>query len=312
MDAYNSMLFKKEAVYSTDSLPTAIANAALTRDLVIKPLALDRLKRNLDIPARGARREGVANQRMEVDYKLELTGSGAAGMAPRWMEHLEVCGMEAATLVAATSASQKFAALGAPISSATIHGYRGNNQRRRAVGFRGDISAINFTAGEYPYIGIKGIGLLGAVPLDQTALVAPDFSQWKDPFEVNIDNTAFLLDGYAAVMRSYTAQANAEFVLRNLVNSRYVRRGNHEMAVKIVIEAPDLNTKNYFDKLKTGATIQAKVTHGVGAGNIVEVTNPFLQIVDINDSAEGDVAMYEIDALATISAGQDDITIVAK
>jgi hypothetical protein len=312
MDAYNSMLFKKEVTYGTDAVPTAAVNAALTRNLTIKPLAVDRLKRNLDLPARGARKEGMANERMEVDYQLELTGAGLAGTAAPWMEHLEVCGVEAPTLVAATSATQKFAALGAAISSATIHGYRGNNQRRRAVGFRGDISAINFTAGEYPYIGLKGIGLLGAVPLDQTALAAPDLSRWKDPLEVNIDNTAFILDGYAAVMRSYNAQANAEVVLRNLVNSRYVRRGNHEMAVKIVIEAPDLNTKNYFDKLRTGATIQTKVTHGVGAGNIVEVTNNFLQIVDINDGAEGDVAMYEIDAIATISAGQDDISIVAK
>jgi hypothetical protein len=312
VDSYNSMLFKKEGVYGTDSAPVAATNAVLTRNLNIKPLATDRLERALDIPARGARKTAPANKRMEFTYELELAGSGTAGVAPAWMEHLETCGMEAPTIVAVTSASQKFAAIGAVLSSATVHTYRGSNQRRRGRGARGAITAINFTAGAYPFLGLSMTALLGVTPFDQTALVAPVFTQWKEPLEVSTANTSFTLDGYAAVLRSFVLQDDGEVTLRNLVGSNYVRRGNHAMKGKIVIEAPDFSTKNYLASLDTGAVIVAQLIHGVGGGKIVQIDAANLQITDINDGAESDVAMYEIDVLLTINNGQDDILITAK
>jgi hypothetical protein len=312
VDAYNSMLFKKEAVYGTDAVPTAAANAALTRNLQVKPLAVDRIERNLDLPARGARKSAPSNKRQEISYELELAGSGTAGTAPAWMEHLEVCGMEAPVLAAAVDAKQKFAAIGAPLSSATVHTYRGANQRRRGRGARGAITAINFTAGQYPYIAISLVALLGAVPFDQTALVAPDFTRWKEPLEVSTANTTFTLDGYAAVMRSFVLQDDAEVVLRNLVGANYVLRGNYALKGKITIETPDHNTKDYLARLSSGALVATQLIHGVGAGNIIQIDAPALQIVDIADSEENDVAMYEIDVLLTITVGQDDILITAK
>ncbi len=311
-DGYNSMLLKKEAVYATDSAPTAALNACLTRNLKSTPLASDRLKRDLDLPARGARPEGITNKRMEVQFEVELAGSGAPGTAPAWMEMLEICGMEPAILAAGVDAKQKMAALGANIGSATIHSYRGANQRRRGTGFRGDITAINFTAGAYPFIGISTTGLLGTVPFDQSSLIGFDPARWKKPLEVNSDNTSFVLDGYAAIMRSFVLQANAEVALRNLVGSRYVRRGNHELSGKIMIEAPDFNSKNYFATLQNETLIATQIIHGVGAGKVVQIDAPNLQIVNISDSEEGDVAMFEIEVILTISQGQDDILITAK
>jgi hypothetical protein len=228
------------------------------------------------------------------------------------MEHLEVCGMEAPLISAGIDAKQKFAALGAALSSATVHTYRGANQRRRGRGARGAITAINFTAGQYAFIGISLTALLGTIPFDQSALAAPDFSRFKDPQEVSTANTSFTLDGYAAVLRSFVLQDDAEITLRNLVGANYVRRGNYALKGKIIIEAPEHNTKNYLATLESGALIATQMIHGVGAGNIIQLDAPRLQIVDISDSAESDVAMYEIDVLLTINVGQDDILITAK
>ena len=311
-DAYNSMLLKKETVYGTDSVPTAAANAFLTRNLQVKPLAVDQKERNLDIPARGARPKLPTNKRMEGSFEVELAGSGAAGTAPAWMEALEICGMEPAVLTATVDAKQKFAALSATLSSATVHNYRGSNQRRRGRGARGDITTIDFTAGEYPFIGISYTALLNVAPFDQVALVNPVFTRWRDPVEVNTANTTFTLDGFAAILRSIKFKANGEIALRNLVGANYVRRGNHAMEVSIMIEAPDHNTKNYLALLESGSTVACQITHGIGAGNIVQISAANLQITDISDAEESDIAMYDISATLTISAGQDDILITAR
>jgi Phage tail tube protein len=311
-DAYNTMLLKKETVYSTDAAPTAALNGFLTRNLKLKPIESDRLERNLDLPARGARAVAITNRRQSATFELELAGSGTAGTAAPWMEALEICGMEAPVLTALTKAEQKFALLGAVLSSATIHSYRGSNQRRRMVGARADISAINFTAGAYPFIGLSAVGLLGATPFDQSALTVADISRWKKPVEVNTTNTLFTLDGYAAIMRSFVLQADAEIVFRNLVGSNYVRRGNHALKGKIVIEAPDFSAKNYFATLLAETLVAVQIIHGTVAGNIVKLNAANLQIVDISDGEEGDVSMFEIDVILTISAGQDDILITAQ
>lgn len=312
VDAYNTMLLKKEPVSGTDAVPTAALNAALTRNLKVKPLAADRLDRNLDLPARGARKSAATNKRQEISYELELAGSGTAGTAPAFMEHLECCGMAAPVLSVGVDAKQKFEAIGNALSSATIHSYLGANQRRRGRGARGAITAINFTAGQYPFIAISMVALLGTIPFDQSALVSPDFSRWKEPQEISTANTSFTLDGYAATMRSFVLQDDAEVVLRNLVGANYVLRGNYVLKGKIVIETPDHNTKDYLAKLSNGALVTTQLIHGVGAGNIIQIDAAAVQIVDINDSEENNVAMYEIDVLLTITVGQDDILITAK
>ena len=311
-DYFNSMLFKKELFYGTDSIPTPSANAALTRSLSVSPLVVDQIERNLDLPAHGARRSAPSNRRQEISYEIELAGPGAAGTAPPWMEHLEVCGMEPPVLAVGVDARQRFAPALAAKSSASVYTFKGGNQRRRGRGARGGITAINFTAGQYPFIGISLVALLGTTPFDQVALVAPDFSRWREPLEVGTANTSFMLDGYAAVMRSFVLQDDAQIVLRNLVGASYVRRGDYSLKGQIVIETPDHNTKDYLARLSTGALVNMQLIHGVGAGDIIQIDAPSVQITAIADSEEDGVAMYEIDVLLTITVGQDDILITAR
>lgn len=119
VDAVKVLFFKKEATYATDAAPTGAANAALTRNFTTKPVVVDRIQRNLDRPVRGSSKDAPSNERQTYGYELELAGSGAAGTAPAWMEHLEACGMAAPVLTANTSAVQRFAPIGALLSSAT-------------------------------------------------------------------------------------------------------------------------------------------------------------------------------------------------
>jgi hypothetical protein len=314
VDSFSTAFIKKEAVYGTDAAPTAALNATVMRNFKATPLAFDMIQRNLDKPARGATPGVPTNFRQPFGYELELAGSGAAGTAAPWMEHLEACGMAPPVLTAGVRAEQRFAAIGAAQSSLTAYHWR-DTQRRRAFGVRGDIATIDFTAGAYPFVGLSMTGLIptGVSPFDEAAFGGvPSFARWKDPMEVSSANTQFMFDGYAAVLRSMKLQANADVKLRNLVGARYVQRGNHAMSGRLMIEAPTISAKNYFTQTVTGALATLQIIHGVGAGNIVQVDAANAQITSIDDAEEDGIAMFDIGIQLNIVAGQDDILLTAK
>ena len=311
VDTTKVILAKKEAVYSTDAAPTPAANAILTRNFSSKPLQVDQIDRNLDLPTRGRSGSKPSNARKTDSFEVEIAGSGAVGTAPGWMELLEACSMAPAVLTAGTDAKQKFAAVNALLSSLTLYDWIGV-RKSVGLGARGTFG-WTFTAGAYPFFKFDLTAMVPAVPVTSAAPGVPDLTRWKDPVEVNNDNTAFLLDGYAAVLKSFTGNAAVDVKVRNLVGARYVQAGNHAITGQLVIEAVDPATKNYVASLQTGATIAVSLTHGIVAGNIVQLTSANLQILDITESEEDGKLMYTIDyGLNITAAGQDDLLLTAK
>lgn len=306
------ILAKKEAVYGTDAAPTTAANAFVTRGFTAEPIVVDNLARNLDIPTRGRSRTAPTNRRTTFAFEVELTGSGAAGTAAPFMELLEACGMAAPELIAGVSAVQRFAAEGAALSAITCHHWIGP-ERVRALGSRGTFS-IDFTAGAYAFAKLDMTGLLPPSPaVDATAPVgAPDFSRFQQPLEVNTENTDFTLDGYALVLKSFTADIGADIKPRNLVGANYIQRGNHAVTGRIVGEAPALGDKNYYQTLDEGDEIGIQLIHGTTSGNIVQLDSAHLEILKIARAEEDDRLMLDISFGLNVSAGQDDLIITAK
>lgn len=311
VDATRVLFFKKEVTYGTDAAPTGAANAALTRNFSAKPVVVDRLARNLDRPVRGRTKDGPSNERQTFGYELEVAGSGAAGTAPAWMEHLEACGMAAPVITAGTSAVQRFAAIGTALSSGTGYHWHGN-QKRVGLGARGTFG-WDFTAGAYPFFKIDMTAMLPAAnAIVDAAPGVVSLDQWHDPVEINTANTDFLLGGYAANLRSFTGDVNADVKLRNLVGANYVNRGNHGITGRIVCEAPLIASRNYFQTLRTGDEIPMQLDHGIAAGNTVGLAGAHLQITDIDLQEEDDVLMLAIGYGMNVGATNDDLVITTK
>lgn len=305
------VLAKKEGTYGVDSAPTAAANAILTRNYSAKPVDMDRIERNLDTRVFGALASVPSNERRTSGYEVEIAGSGTAGTAPAWMELLEGCGMAAPVVTAGQDAVQAFAAPGVPASSLSQYDFL-SDQRRKSVGMVGSFT-MDFTAGAYPFIGFTWMGLIPTVsPFDKSAPGIPDLTRWKQPVEVNLDNTDFLLDGYAPALRSWRADAGVATAMRNLVGKRYVRRGNHSFTSTTVIEAPDVATKNYIQSLRKGDLVAWSIEHGVTAGNIFKASSAKVQITDITESNEDDTLMWTMALRHTVEGGAADFTITAK
>ena len=312
VDAFRALYAKKEATYAVDAAPTTGADVILTRNFQTTPLQVDQLERNLDRPSRGATASAPGNPRQTFGFEVELAGSGAAGTAAPWMTLLEACGMAAPVLTANTSAVQRFATVGSPISSLTAYHFQGD-QRRKGIGARGDISNIDLTAGTYAFLAFAFTGLVPvATPFDTAVPPPPDFTRFKDPVEVSTVNTQITLGGYAAPLRYLRLQANANVNVRNLVGKTYVQRGNHGFRGKMLVEAVAVDTQNYFAAMRAGTLAPLAVQHGTAAGNIVQLRADYLQILAVADQIEDDVLMYELDVQLNINAGQDDLIVTAR
>lgn len=304
------VLAKKEVTYGTDAVPVGAANGVLTRNYQGKPVEVDRIERNLDSGVYGAQPSAPSNERRTFSYEVELAGSGAAGTAPAWMVLLEGCGMAAGAVTAGVKVDQVFAAPGS-VTSLTHYDFL-QDQRRKALGCVGTYE-LDFTAGALPFATLNWTGLVpAATPFDKSAPGAVTLTQWEEPVEVNDANTDFTLDGFAAKLRSWKCAANVTVAPRNLVGSKYIRRGNHAMTSTLVIEAPDIASKDYISTLRTGARVAAFLTHGTVAGNIVEVGGTKLQITDIAESKEDDIVMFTISLLHTVEGGVPSLTVTAK
>lgn len=313
VDTIKVIFAKKETIYGTDATPTGAVNAALTRNFTAKPVVVDRVARNLDRPVRGRTKDAPSNARQTFSYELELAGAGAAGTAPAWMEHLQACGMDAPVITAGTSAVQKFAPIGTALSALTAYHWHGN-QRRVGLGTRGTFSG-DFTAGAYPFLKLDMTALLPATTdfgLSDAAPGAVVLDQWKDPVEINTANTDFTLDGYAANLRSFTWDVNADVRARNLVGANYISRGNHAATGKLVIEAPAVATKNYLKTLKDGSEVPLQVIHGLVAGNIIQLDCAHVQLTDIDLQEEDDVLMFSCSIGLNVGTTPDDIVFTVR
>lgn len=305
------ILAKVEAVEGVDIVPTAAADAILTRNFSSNPLEVDILERNLDLPTVGRSKSATTNARQTMSFEVEIAGSGTANTATRWSRLLQACGMAAPSVIVGPPAKveQKFGV--APFSSASIYHFF-ESERRRALGAKGTFG-MNFTAGAFPFANFDFTGLLpAATPFDTAAPGVPDFAAFKDPVEVNSANTTFTLDGFAAVLRSLEFSANANIAVRNLVGSRRVNRGNHALAGTVTMEAPTAAAKNYLSTLQSGAEVALSLIHGVTAGNIVEVAMTQVQLLSVSQSNEEDVLMFAFDFGANVTVGSDDILITTK
>lgn len=302
---------KIETVYGTDAVPTAAANAALTRNFKATPIAVDQIDRNLDRSVRGRTKSAPSNARQTLSYELEAAGSGAAGTAPAWFTDLQACGMDVPTISAGVSATIRFAAIGVALSALSVYHWEGN-QKSVGLGARGTFG-WDFTAGAYPFFKLDMQAMLptGSVVSDNVP-GAPTLAAWKDPLEVNTTNTDFLLDGFAAVLRSFTGDVNANVKARNLVGGNYIQRGNHGITGKIVMEAPTIASKDYFGTLRVGNEIVVQLIHGVAAGSIVQFDSSHLQILQIERTEEDDVSMFTIDYALNAGTTPDDLIITAK
>jgi hypothetical protein len=295
---------KKETTYGTDSSPVG-ADALLVRNLDITPIEADVVSRDLIRPYLGNSPQLLANSRVSLTFQVELAGSGTAGTAPRFGAILQACGMSE-TIVASTSVT--YAPVSSSFSSATIY-FNNDGILHKATGCRGTFT-LNGEVGQIPTIDFTMVGVYNA-PTD-TAAPTATYSAQASPLVFKEGNTSsFQFFSYAGCLQSISFDLANSTVYRELVGcTKEVLITDRKPSGTVMIEAPTLATKDYFNLAQTETTGNLTFLHGTTAGNRVTFTAGQCDIANPAYADQDGVQMLSIPYVAVpTTAGNDELSI---
>ena len=295
---------KGEATYGTDSSPAG-TDALLVRNLEITPIEADVVSRDLIRNYLGNSPQLLANTRVSITFQAELAGSGTAGTPPRYGALLRACGLLEA-VVASTSVT--YTPRSAGFESATIY-FNNDGIRHVLTGCRGTFT-MNCEVGQIPTLDFTMIGVYNA-PTD-TALPTTTYSQQASPLIFRQGNTsAFQFFSYAGCLQSVSFDMANETVYRELVGcTKEILITNRAPAGTVMIEAPTLATKDYFNIAQTETTGNLTFLHGTAAGNRVTFTAGQCDITNPTYADQDGVQMLNIPYVAVpTTAGNDELTL---
>jgi len=263
-----TVLIKAESTYGTDSTPAG-SDACQVRNLEVTPVQSDIVSRDLIRPYLGASPQLIANNRVQVTFEVEYSGSGTAGTAPRYGSLLKACGFSE-TVVASTSVT--YAPVSTSFSSVTMY-YSTDGVRHKVTGARGTYS-LNLTANQIPVINFTMTGQYVA-PTD-TADPTPTFTNQATPKIFNDTNTtAFTLFSETDLpLQSCQLDIGNEVVYRELINSdKEVLIVNRSGSGTLMIEMPTLASHDFFADAVASTTGNLSIVHGTTGGNIVTLAS---------------------------------------
>ena len=295
---------KGETTYGTDSSPAG-TDALLVRNLEITPIEADVVSRDLIRNYLGNSPQLLANTRVSITFQAELAGSGTAGTPPRYGALLRACGLLEA-IVASTSVT--YTPRSAGFESATIY-FNNDGIRHVLTGCRGTFT-MNCEVGQIPTLDFTMIGVYNA-PTD-TALPTTTYSQQASPLIFRQGNTsAFQFFSYAGCLQSVSFDMANETVYRELVGcTKEILITNRAPAGTVMIEAPTLATKDYFNIAQTETTGNLTFLHGTAAGNRVTFTAGQCDITNPTYADQDGVQMLNIPYVAVpTTAGNDELTL---
>lgn len=177
-----AILAKSETTYGTDATPTEGANALLISNVSITPLQAQNVDRNIIRPYFGNSEQLVGANYVEMQFDVELAGSGTAGTAPAFGPLLKACGFTENETVAVRTEYT----LNTPVTGSCSIYYFSDGVRHKALGCRGTVS-FGMAAGERPMMTFKFTGLDGGIAAATPSALT--LSGFKTPFVI-MDSTA--------------------------------------------------------------------------------------------------------------------------
>lgn len=304
-----TILFKSEVTYGTDSTPTGAANAVLVTDLSIEDMQGDKESRNLVRPYFGGQETYHTGPYVQVSFKVELAGSGTAGVAPAYGPILRACGMSETVDPTPVTGKTTYAPVSANEESGTIYvNIDGINWA--VVGARGTWK-LSIDPGKIPHLEFTFLGLR-TTPTD-TSLPTPDFTKFTKPLAVNDAHTpTFLLHGYAANLVKASIDYGAKVEYRNVVGAENTQVSDRETKGSVTIEEPLLAVKDFAGIVAAHTLGAMQLVHGTTAGNICEITAPAVQLLEPKRSEDKGIATLDLTTSFVPVGGDDEITLVIR
>jgi hypothetical protein len=298
------LLAKKESVYGTDAAPVVATDAHLIlTDIEWTPFDAEREERNIASAHYGAKPGALKYRKGRLAYSVDLAGSGAATTPTKWATLLESCGCGAASVGASDVTIPLITGDGA---SHSIH-FNKDILRQRLTGARGAF-AINLEEGKLPFLRFTQTGLLQARPIGEAFTPGtPVLTAYREPELVSTANTTFSLDSYAALLRSFSVNVEAQVEYRSLVGQEAVKIADRPISGSLTIELPDPGVKDYFTKITAGTVMPFSLVHGSAAGKRISLSSSSLELGAPSYSEEQGQLMMQAPFRLIPVSGNDEL-----
>jgi hypothetical protein len=239
--------------------------------------------------------------------------SGAGGCGRRW-NRAEVGAAAACLRVRRNAFSPSVSAVYAPITSAqeavTLYYYL-DGILHKVTDAKGTVS-FSMNAKGIPVMKFKFIGLY-TTPTDVTMPTTTDYSGFTDPVAVNYVNTpTWSLHGYTGKLMSLDADMANDVVYRNLVGGDSVLITDRKPTGTAVMELGTVAAKDWWSTIKNNTVGALTITHGLTAGNIIQLDAPKVQLTDPSYSDSDGIAMLNTKLTFRPNAGNDEFIVTVK
>lgn len=301
------LLAKAETTAGVDSIPTGAANSILVRNVDVQPLQVETEERNLVRSFLGNSEAIAVGEQGTISFDVELAGSGTPQTPTGWGLLLRAAGgfqtINGTTSVDYTPATPaQLLAIGS-IPTLSIY-YNVDGVNHRLLGCR--LSAVlNFNAKGIPFIRFTALGL-GASIAD-AALPTGVYTAFRTPVPCNRTNTTFAMFGETALcLNNVSLDLGNELVKRQLITCDTVELVDRQPAGSATIEAPTITDWDWPAAVRNTTLGSFSLTHGVGAGNIIEISAPRVQIIDPAYSDQDGTAMLSLGLRFVPNTGNDE------
>lgn len=308
---------KIETPPGTWATPTLAVNALTVRNLTISPFNTTPLRQNIDTGFAGARPSVPSATHRGYSFEMEMAGSGVAATAALWQTMLRGSMFGAGVTAGAqvgyplTSAGDGDALSMLLLKDTILHETRGA---------RGNV-VFNFNEKALPFMAFNGLGLFrtpGEV-YKAGSSAGLSLATYPAPVEANLENSVITLDTFTLGARSLVVDMGMKTQLYSTTGSRQVVFGKDEegdrRAVKFTatFELPDSAAKNYSASLSAGSAVPFTLTHGLTAGNIIQLSAGRAIMETLTYSEDANRLFATITGVCPpSSAGNDDIVLVSK
>lgn len=301
------LLAKLESTYGTDPTPTVGNDAIQVRNVEVTPLEVETVNRELIRPFLGHPDQLLAQQRVLINFEVELAGSGSAGTAPAYGPLLQACRCTE-TVVSSTSVTYAPNSDATP-KSATVY-FNNDGVLHKATGCRGTFT-LNAEVGAIPFISFEMTGVFVA-PTD-VAISAPTYADQADPLVFkNGNSSSFQVFSYSGALQSLSFQLSNEVIYRELVGgSKSIDVVDRAPSGDCVIEATTIAQKDFFTAATNSSTGNLTFQHGTTAGNIATFTASQIDLGGPSYTDQDGIQMLTLPYIATpTSAGNNEFSLV--
>lgn len=303
------MRMRKVAVFAALELVygTAVAltgsDAIRTHEAKFTPFSAQVIERKLDGAAFGNAGSIHSGAHCEIEFDVEMAGSGTVGTAPAYGRLFKACQM-VETITAATSVIYAPASNGT--DSLTLW-FQLDGQRHAMTGARGTWS-IKFDSQGVPYFHFKFIGLW--VDPVTAADIAPEFTGFKTPRAVSFAYTPKIeLFGLSSVYKTFAYDHGNDVQFFDNPGEQFVDIMDRSPKGSVSLLAPALSTKNYFLAAKNDEVGPLKLIHGMTAGNIITFEAPNTQLKEPKYGDDKGRAMIDANLDFTYAEPDDEMSL---